>query len=244
MPQRLDIFLVEQNLAPSRTKAKALVASGSVRVNGTVATKVSAMVSKSDVVQVDQESPVLRYVSRGGLKLEGAIEAFGIDFSRAYVLDIGSSTGGFTHCALLHGAKHVWAVDVGTDCMDKTLASDPRISLFEQTDIRSAPDECFENITHVVCDASFVSLRIILPVLQRIQHPFLAMMLIKPQFECGAAVAKKYKGVITNPALRQQAMDDVLAVAQELGLVCKGVTPSPIEGGDGNVEFLTLFQRL
>ena len=238
MGQRLDVYLVEQGMVPSRSKAKALVSSGSVTINGVVATKVSASVQRGDEVRVDQESPLLRYVSRGGLKLEGAIDAFGVNLDGMRVLDIGSSTGGFTDCALQHGAAEVVSVDVGTDCMNAQLAADPRVRLYEQTDIRTAPDECFGDIDLVVCDASFISLKAILPVLKRLDGRFLAVMLIKPQFECGAAIAKKCKGVITDEAVRQKVVREVVACAEEQGLTVLQIIDSPILGGDGNREFL------
>lgn len=238
MTTRLDMWLTQQGLAPSRTKAKALVSLGAVRVNGQVATKVSYSVAPGDVVEVDQESPLLRYVSRGGLKLEEALRVFEIDLTGARVLDIGSSTGGFTDCALQHGAAEVFSVDVGTDCMDLGLAADPRVRLFEQTDIRTAPDVCFQGIDYVVCDASFISLKAILPVLSRLEAPFRAIMLIKPQFECGAAIARKCKGVVTDEKVRQRAVDEVVSCAREQGLQVLEVVDSPILGGDGNKEFL------
>lgn len=243
MPSRLDTWLTENGMAPSRTKAKALVSSGAVKVNGLVATKVSYTVASDDVVEVDGESALLRYVSRGGLKLEEALRSFQLDFSGARVLDIGSSTGGFTDCALQHGAAEVFSVDVGTDCMNPQLAADSRVHLYEQTDIRNAPTECFQDIDFVVCDASFISLKAILPVLSRLNGPFQAVMLIKPQFECGAVIARKCKGIVTDEKVRQQAVEDVVACAWQQGLSVQAVIDSPILGGDGNKEFLMLLER-
>ncbi len=242
MSTRLDLWLTQQGLAPSRTKARALISSGFVQVNGQVVTKVSSAVTEGDAVDLDEESPLLRYVSRGGLKLAEALRCFHLDLSGARVLDIGSSTGGFTDCALQHGAAQVFSVDVGTDCMDAVLAADSRVRLYEQTDIRVAPDECFEDIDYVVCDASFVSLLLIAPTLQRIAKPFRAVLLIKPQFECGAALARRFRGVITDPDVHVSVVARVVEGLAQQGLHCLDLVPSPLTGGDGNREYLALFE--
>lgn len=238
---RLDVFLVEIGLAPSRSKAKALIDGGCVSVNGAICTKANQKVAPDASVCVE-DATLLRYVSRGGLKLEQAIRDFNLDLQGKRVLDIGSSTGGFTDCALQHGAASVVSVDVGTDCMDPELAKDPRISLFEQTDIRTAPDECFQGIDLVVCDASFVSLPIVLEPALRIDGSFQIAALIKPQFEVGAEVARKRRGIINDPKIHRQVLDSVLQKLSDLGLVARELTCSPISGGDGNREYLVLLE--
>lgn len=239
---RLDNWLAQQGKVSSRTKAKSLIASGFVYVNGQVVEKSSYAVRFGDIITIDESSPLLRYVSRGGLKLEEALHRFNLDFTDARVLDIGSSTGGFTHCALQHGAACVFSVDVGTDCMDKALASDKRVHLYEQTDIRNAPDECFHAIDYVVCDASFVSLLVIAPVFSRIQNPFRAMLLIKPQFECGKDIAKRCKGVLADKQLHTDIVKRTVQGLCDQGLRLVDIAPSPIRGGDGNREYITLFE--
>jgi 23S rRNA (cytidine1920-2'-O)/16S rRNA (cytidine1409-2'-O)-methyltransferase len=239
---RLDVFMVESGIVPTRTKAKTLIDASCVLVNGKIKTKASAQVDTKDKVEL-QDKSILRYVSRGGLKLERAIEEFNLDFSGMRILDIGSSTGGFTDCALQHGAAHVNSVDVGTDCMDATLRADTRISLYEKTDIRNAPFECFLNIDYVVCDASFVSLTTVLaPVIERIEKPKI-IALIKPQFECGANIAKKYKGVITNFNVHKDVLNSVIGALNAQGLSLLKLCPSPIKGKDGNIEYLAYFEN-
>ena len=239
---RLDVFMAETNVTPTRAKAKALIDSACVLVNGNVQTKPSLQVSSKDKIELLDKS-FLRYVSRGGLKLERAIEEFKLDFSGKNILDIGSSTGGFTDCALQHGAAHVNSVDVGTDCMDATLKADSRISLYEKTDIRNAPLECFSNIDYVVCDASFVSLTAVLvPVIEHIECPKI-IALIKPQFECGMDIAKKYKGVIANEKIHVKTLSSVIDSLHSLGLSLNKLCPSPIKGKDGNIEYLAYFEK-
>ena len=198
MGTRIDVFLVENMGIRSRSKAQELIKGGYVTCNGKPVSKAGLFVKESDKVEIS-ENEVLKYVSRGGLKLEGAIKEFDLDFKDAVVLDIGSSTGGFTDCALQHGAKKVIAVDVGTDIMDENLRKDSRIELYENTDIREFPEEKYAGIRYAVCDASFISLPIVLKNLGASKHTFTLMALIKPQFECGPVIAAKYKGVITDP---------------------------------------------
>ena len=234
---RLDQFLFSNHQAPSRSKARALVVSGSVLVNGKQELKPSREIKENDVVTV-QDATLLRYVSRGGLKLEKALEVFAISLVDAQVLDIGSSTGGFTDCALQHGAQRVEAVDVGTNCMDATLASDPCVFLHEQTDIREAPESCFQNIDYVVCDASFISLPLVLePAIRRIPQAKI-IALIKPQFECGKSFARKHHGVVNDYSMHLQVIGAVQEKLAQLNTKMLKLCVSPISGGDGNIEYL------
>ena len=220
-----------------------------MRVNGMVAHKASMMVDESADVTVQTDAAPLRYASRAGRKLEHAIQCFNLDLTGARVLDIGSSTGGFTDCALQHGAAEVIAVDVGTDCMVPWLAADPRVQLYEQTDIRLAPDECFRDIDLAVCDASFIRLQAVLEPLKRVSYstqreaPLRVVALIKPQFQVGANIARKCKGVITDPAIHERICQEVVADLEKHGLHTLQLIPSPIKGGDGNTEFLVLLEQ-
>ena len=242
MEQRLDIYLVENLKVKSRSKAQELIRGGYVTVNGEKASKTGIFVSEKDDIKII-ENDVLKYVSRGGLKLEKAIDEFGLDLSGVSVLDIGSSTGGFTDCALQHGAKRVVAVDVGTDIMDAVLRTDMRVELHENTDIRDFDIDGAEytDISLCVCDASFISLPIALSRLGRSKKEFKLVTLIKPQFECGQKTAAKYKGVITDKQVHKDVLTRVLDEMKGLGFSMQRLTFSPITGGDGNIEYLALF---
>ena len=244
MDQRLDIYLVEKSNVKSRSKAQELIRGGYVTVNGKKASKTGLFVSEKDDIKIT-ENDVLKYVSRGGLKLEKAINEFGLDLSGLSVLDIGSSTGGFTDCALKQGAKRVVAVDVGTDIMDAELRKDPRVELHENTDIRDFDIEKaeYEDICLGVCDASFISLPIALSRLGASQKEFKLVTLIKPQFECGQKTASKYKGVITDRQVHKDVLTRVLNDMKGLGFSLQKLTFSPITGGDGNIEYLALFSH-
>ena len=242
MEQRLDIYMVEHLSIKSRSKAQELIRGGYVTVNGKKASKTGLFVSEKDDIKII-ENDVLKYVSRGGLKLEKAIQEFDLDLIGKTILDIGSSTGGFTDCALKHGAKKVVAVDVGTDIMDAELRKDPRVELHENTDIRDFDiDEAgYSDISLCVCDASFISLPIALSKLGSSNKEFKLVTLIKPQFECGQKTASKYKGVITDRQVHKDVLTRVLEDMEGLGFSLKRLTFSPITGGDGNIEYLALF---
>lgn len=242
MEKRLDIYLVENMGIKSRSKAQELIRGGFVTCNGKKASKTGLFVSEKDDIKIT-ENDVLKYVSRGGLKLEKAIKEFDIDMNRLTVLDIGSSTGGFTDCALKHGARKVVAVDVGTDSMDTELRKDPRVELHENTDIRDFDIDGagYADISLCVCDASFISLPIALSRLGTSQKEFKLITLIKPQFECGQKTAAKYKGVITDRQVHKDVLTHVLDEMKGLGFSLQRLTFSPITGGDGNIEYLALF---
>ena len=159
MKERLDRYLVNNNFTYSRTKAKELIKSGSIKVNDNITTKASYNVKDNDKVEIIDGSSI-KYVSRAGLKLEGAIESFNLDLNDKNIMDIGSSTGGFTDCSLRHGAKRVVAIDVGTDLMADSLRDDERVELYEQLNFKNAPSNLFENIDIIVSDVSFISLKL------------------------------------------------------------------------------------
>jgi 23S rRNA (cytidine1920-2'-O)/16S rRNA (cytidine1409-2'-O)-methyltransferase len=242
MEKRLDIYLVEDMGIKSRSKAQELIRGGFVTCNGKKASKTGLFVSEKDDIKILQND-ILKYVSRGGLKLEKAIREFELDLNGKTVLDIGSSTGGFTDCALQHGAKKVVAVDVGTDIMDAGLRKDPRVELHENTDIRNfdIDKEEYSDISYCVCDASFISLPVALSKLGSSNKEFNLVTLIKPQFECGQKTASKFKGVITDKEVHKDVLTRVLNDMKALGFSLQKLTFSPITGGDGNIEYLALF---
>lgn len=236
MKQRLDLTLVSRNLTRSRTEAQDLIRHGKVSVNKSVVTKPSALVEDADSIRVTDRIP---FVSRGGLKLQHALEHFGISVTEKTILDIGSSTGGFTDCLLQNGAHRVYAVDVGTFQMEHLLRTDERIVLMEQTDIRNVT-HLGERMDGAVIDVSFISLTLIFPTLERFLKPgAFVIALVKPQFEVGKANLNK-QGIVTNDEVRKEAVAKVLLSAQQAWLTIAGVTESPILGGDGNKEFLLL----
>lgn len=236
---RLDTYLAENNLCKSRTAAQSLIRSGGVSVNGKSCSKPSAEVGEGDTVEVTGEQ--LRYVGRGGLKLEAALERFGLDITGAECVDIGSSTGGFTDCMLQHGAAKVWAVDVGRDQLDGKLRSDPRVVSMEQTDIRDAE---LTQVDFIGTDVSFISLRLILPhIFRLLKSGGRAVALIKPQFEAGRSNLSK-KGIVRDEKVRLKVRDEIAAFAEECGLTVVGTEVSPITGGDGNTEYLMYTVKL
>ena len=243
MKQRLDKLLVERRLAPSREKAQALIMAGLVRVNGQVASKAGLAVAPEASLEVS--GPDHPYVSRGGVKLEAALEAFGLDVTGWVALDIGASTGGFTHCLLLRGAARVHAVDVGYGQLAWELRQDPRVRVYERTNIRHlGPEALGEQVDLAVMDLSFISLGLVLPAALRYLKPGGRLLaLVKPQFEAGREQVGK-GGLVSGAEIHQQVLDKVAAQAQALGLSPLGCIPSPITGKkSGNQEFLLLLQR-
>ncbi|MGN7357514.1 TlyA family RNA methyltransferase [Paenibacillus sp. SAF-054] len=236
--ERIDILLVEQGFYDSREKAKAAIMAGLVLANEERIEKAGMKVPRDVLIRV--KGAVHPYVSRGGLKLEKAIQTFGIEMQGRTMLDIGSSTGGFTDCALQHGAEYVYAIDVGSNQLDWSLRNDERVYVMEKTNFRymtpedlKGPEPDFASI-----DVSFISLRIILPPLKALlKRPGDVAALIKPQFEAGREKVGK-SGVVREPAVHREVLMNVLSFAHELGFELKGLTFSPITGGEGNIEFL------
>jgi 23S rRNA (cytidine1920-2'-O)/16S rRNA (cytidine1409-2'-O)-methyltransferase len=234
MKQRLDVVLTERGLAETRAKARAMILAGDVLVNGRAESKAGALVSDSDEIALRASLP---YVSRGGLKLAHALDAFQIDPSGRVCLDVGASTGGFTDCLLQRGAAQVYAVDVGYGQIDWRLRSDSRVVVMDRTNIRyletlpSQPALC-------VIDVSFISLRLVLPVVYRLSAGDAeCIALVKPQFEAGRGQVGK-GGVVRDAAIHRQVLLNAIASAQETGWRARGLTCSPITGPAGNVEFL------
>ncbi len=233
--QRLDQVLVDRQLAESREKARALILSGNVLVNGQKVDKAGHAVDPESQIEL-LERP--KYVSRGGQKLEAALEHFNIDVSGKICLDVGSSTGGFTDCLLQHAATRVYAIDVGTGQLDWKLRNDPRVIVAEQVNARYLNREQVpEPVQLAVCDVSFISVTMILPVLPGLLAENGEMViLVKPQFELERRQVGK-GGIVREPELHQLACDKVQAAVQALGFKTS-LIPSPILGAEGNREFL------
>lgn len=242
--RRLDLEMVRRGLAPSREQAQSQVASGVVLVKGAVADKPSRLVGADEPIEL--QGPPARFVGRGGLKLDEALDAFAIDAGGRRCLDAGASTGGFTDCLLQRGADHVVAVDVGYGQLHERLRNDPRVSNFERTNIRTLDiDQVGGPCSIVVADLSFISLRVVLPALIRVfgdSSMSDLVLLVKPQFEAGRREASRGKGVVRDPEVWRRVLEEVATAAEGLGAVMMGVTASPITGADGNVEFLMHLQ--
>lgn len=240
---RLDVLLAARGVAPSRAAAQALILEGKVRVGGQRETKAGRLVAEDAAVEV--EAPP-RFVSRGGEKLEGAFAAFaGWTVDGLVCLDVGSSTGGFTDCLLQHGAQRVMAVDVGTNQLAYKLRTDPRVWVRENFNARyMTVDDLPERPARAVTDVSFISLKLILPPMADVLLPGGEIVsLIKPQFEAGRGNAPG--GVVSDPAVRQQVVDDISRFGTEtLGLERLGLAESPLRGKDkGNVEYLAWWRK-
>ena len=234
-PRRLDLLLVERGLVPSREKGQALILAGQVFVDGQKVDKPGHTVSSEARIELAQRP---RYVGRGGLKLEAALDHFGIQPAGKICLDIGSSTGGFTDCLLQRGAARVYAVDVGTAQLDWSLRNDPRVVVREQVNARYlSANEVPEPVNLAVCDVSFISITMILPVLPNLLATNAEMViLVKPQFELERHQVGK-GGIIRDPALHEQACRRVEDAVKRLGFET-AIIPSPVLGAEGNQEFL------
>jgi 23S rRNA (cytidine1920-2'-O)/16S rRNA (cytidine1409-2'-O)-methyltransferase len=251
MPKvRLDVLLLEQHLAGSRTKAQALIMAGQVRVDGQVTLKPATAVPPTSKVTVDSGP---RFVSRGGEKLDAALETFGMDVTGLVCADVGASTGGFTDCLLQRGATRIYTIDVGKGLLDWKLRNDPRVFVMERANARFI-EELPEQVDVVTVDASFISLKLLLPVIKNwlspAQKPPVSkkfgkekgeggiVALIKPQFEAGRKEVSRGSGVIRDAQIHKQVLLDVLGFAEQQGFGVNGLTRSPIQGPKGNVEFL------
>ena len=239
---RLDKELVERGIAPTRAKAQELIKNNNVKVNGKIISKASFDISPDDIIELIDTS-TLKYVSRAGLKLEKAINEFKLNLKNTHIMDIGSSTGGFTDCSLQNGAKKVIAVDVGTDLMHPSLRNHPKVELHERTNIKDLPNDKFVDIDYVTIDVSFVSLSKIIDKLSASQCQADVIALIKPQFECGKTIADKYKGVILDQKVHCEILNNTINMFNDFGYTLLDLTHSPITGGDGNIEYISHFTR-
>lgn len=235
--------MVRRGMVSSREAARRLIVDGQVLVGGSFADKPARQVATDQAITFAAAPPP--YVSRAGLKLAGALDAFAIDPSGLYCLDAGSSTGGFTDCLLQRGAAGVVAVDVGTNQLHERIRADPRVDVREQTDIRSiSAADLARPVDLVVGDLSFISLRLVLLTLSELVVPDgQLILLVKPQFEAGRREVSRGKGVISDPVIWRGAVTEVLTTAAKVGLSAHGVIPSPIRGTRGNVEFVVWLIR-
>jgi 23S rRNA (cytidine1920-2'-O)/16S rRNA (cytidine1409-2'-O)-methyltransferase len=242
---RLDIELVERGICESREKAKRAIMAGTVQVNGELAHKSNLTVKPNDQLTLRAAE---RFVSRGGLKLQQALEYFRMDVRNLVAVDLGASTGGFTDCLLQNGASRVYAVDVGHGQLAWKLRQDPRVVVMERTNARNLTiarfPQPFAHVPLVVVDCSFISLKKILPAAVALCQPSGKLIaLVKPQFEAGKAEAARGAGVIRDPEIHQRILADLKEfVSEQLGLQWHGVVKSPILGPAGNKEFLVLIE--
>ena len=235
--ERLDVLLTARGLAESRSRAQAVIMAGEVYVNGQKADKAGMEVPLEAEIEV--RGSACPYVSRGGLKLEKALRDFGVDPTGYVCSDSGASTGGFTDCLLQQGAKKVFAIDVGYGQLAWKIRSDPRVVVMERTNIRYVtPEDLGEALDLSVVDVSFISLKIVLPAIQKLLKPTgQVLCLIKPQFEAGKELVGK-KGVVRDPAVHEQVVQNFVDLAAELGFTLRNLTFSPVKGPEGNIEFL------
>jgi 23S rRNA (cytidine1920-2'-O)/16S rRNA (cytidine1409-2'-O)-methyltransferase len=239
--KRLDLMLFEKGMVASRSLAQRMVMAGEIRVNGEMVIRPSHSVSEEDEIVIQ---PLPRYVSRGGEKLAKALHSFNLlDLSGKVCADVGSSTGGFTDCLMQHGASRIYAIDVGKGLLHWKLRNDPRVIAMEENNARfilSLP----EPIDLVTIDASFISLKTLLPVIKNwLNAQGKIIALIKPQFEAGRELAAKGRGVIRDPIVHQEILRDMILFCLDIGLEVLDLEVSPILGPKGNREFLFLSQK-
>jgi 23S rRNA (cytidine1920-2'-O)/16S rRNA (cytidine1409-2'-O)-methyltransferase len=241
--RRLDAEMVRRSLSDSRSQAQAMIAAGRVTVAGAIADKAARQVAPGDAIELIGDRP--RFLSRGGDKLDAALDRFAVDVSARRVIDAGSSTGGFTDCVLQRGAREVVAIDVGRNQLHERLRADPRVQVHEQTNLRDLDPETVGGPGDVlVADLSFISLRTVLDSLLALTaEDGSLVLLVKPQFEAGKAEADRARGVIRDPAVWERTVLEVCAALRARGAAIMGVMASPITGGDGNVEFLVHARR-
>ena len=243
MKKRLDLILVEREFFETREKAKREIMAGNVIVNEQVVIKAGTMFKDNDELNIRVKDK-LKYVSRGGLKLEKAIKAWDLDFSDKLVLDIGASTGGFTDCALQNGARRVYSVDVGKNQLDWKLRNDEKVVSLEEMHIKDLKEEDIENkkVDFIVIDVSFISLTKVIPYFKKfLVQSGKIVMLVKPQFEVGREKIGR-NGVVENEEYHNEAIKKIISFSKEEGSELIGVEDSPIIGAKGNKEFLMLIK--
>lgn len=243
MKERLDVILVGQGYAPSREKAKAIIMSGNVYVNGQKEDKAGSMF-ELEGLQLEVRGSQLKYVSRGGLKLEKAVDSWGISLEGMVCMDIGASTGGFTDCMLQNGAKRVYSVDVGPGQLAWKLRSDPRVVCMEKTNFRyMVPGDIPEELDFASVDVSFISLtKILIPARNLLRDGGQMVCLIKPQFEAGREKVGK-KGIVREPDVHREVIRKVIDFADVIGFAVLHLGYSPIKGREGNIEYLVHIRK-
>ncbi len=240
MNERLDVYLVNNKYFDSRAKAARAIAGGAIEVDGSVATKAACVVGENSKIKILKETE--KYVSRGGYKLEEAINKFNLDFKDKTVLDIGASTGGWTDCALQHGAKKVYAVDVGKGQLEPKIRAKKSVVSLENFNALNLGQEIFDECDFIVCDVSFTSgLKLFETLCEKIKNQKI-VWLVKPQFECGKTLAKKHKGILPDKTSQEVAKDCINKATKQY--LVEGFIESPIKGGDGNMEFLALMTKI
>ena len=244
MKERLDVLLVRRGLAESREKAKAVIMAGCVYVNDQKEDKAGAMFDETKISNLEVRGNTLPYVSRGGLKLEKAIEVFGVDVKGKVCMDIGASTGGFTDCMLQNGADHVYSIDVGRGQLAWKLRQDPRVICMEKTNIRYVTSEQIpEKIDFASVDVSFISLKKVLgPARELLQDDARMVCLIKPQFEAGREKVGK-KGVVRDKAVHLEVIEMILQFVTSIHFEILNLDYSPIKGPEGNIEYLVYIRK-
>ena len=242
MKERLDVLLVNRGLAASREKAKAVIMAGIVYVDGQKEDKAGA--TFADTVNIEVRGNTLKYVSRGGLKLEKAMSHFGLSLEGKVCMDVGASTGGFTDCMLQNGAVKVYSIDVGHGQLDWKLRQDERVISMEKTNIRYVtPEDIGEPVAFASVDVSFISLGLVLPAARELLTADGRMVcLIKPQFEAGREKVGK-KGVVRDPAVHIEVIEKVIGIADQLHFKVLGLDYSPIKGPEGNIEYLIYLEK-
>ena len=244
MKERLDVILVSQGYAASREKAKAIIMAGNVFVNGQREDKAGSAFDPEKIKTLEVKGSSLKYVSRGGLKLEKAMEAFPISMEGKICMDIGASTGGFTDCMLQNGAVRVYSVDVGHGQLDWKLRSDDRVVCMEKTNFRyMKPEDMPEKLDFASCDVSFISLtKILIPARNLLKDGGQMVCLIKPQFEAGKEKVGK-KGVVRDPEVHVEVIEKVIDFADYIGFQVRDLEHSPIKGPEGNIEYLVFLEK-
>lgn len=244
MKERLDVLLVDRGYASSREKAKTMILAGDVFINGQREDKAGSTFNPEKIKTMEVRNTTQKYVSRGGFKLEKAMEVFPIQLNEAVCMDIGSSTGGFSDCMLQNGAKKVYSVDVGYGQLDWKLRSDPRVVCMEKTNFRYLkPEDINDVLEFASVDVSFISLtKILVPARNLLKDHGKMVCLIKPQFEAGKDKIGK-KGVVREPAIHQEVICKVIDFADLIGFDVKGLDYSPIKGPEGNIEYLLFLEK-
>lgn len=239
--ERIDLLMVARKLVDSRSKAQALIMAGEVMVGQQRIVKASETYLPDCDINLKERCP---YVSRGAYKLLSAIEHFNLELTGFTCVDIGSSTGGFTDLMLQHGAKRVYAIDVGTNQLDYKIRKDPRVIVFEKTNARHFDYTTLDPINLFTIDVSFISLKRIIPGFADMMAPgAICVALIKPQFEVGKSVADRFRGVIKDKEIQKDVVSEIESFIIDSGLIVEGITPSKIQGMKGNQEYLILFKK-
>lgn len=238
---RIDIELVKRGIFETRNKAQNEIKNKIIFCNNICITKPSFDVTDTDIIEIKGEK--LKYVSRGGLKLEKAIKEFNIDLKNKILIDIGSSTGGFSDVAIQNDIKKIYAIDVGTNQFDKTLRLNNKINLYENTDFRNIDNNIINDANIASIDVSFISVTKLTSKLKELTNLKEIICLIKPQFECGKEVSDKYKGVPLNKEVHKSVIENVIKSFKDNNYYINSLTSSPIKGGNGNIEYLAYFKR-